>query len=228
MQEENYQKILKSKAITEIPISTGDMVEIYSKKDFEKRGQWSIPKKVLSVDQNARIVTVAGKNGKSMNVAFEDLRQPVLENQFDQIVQSAIDNIDENNEKAIENLENQNGQDNTTINQETQQPETQQPEPEYSNSDFENISNSDMIPNVGDKVEVYWPLDNTYYPGTIESEQEDGKLSVAYDDGDMEILNFSTETWKYQINNNNSSLKVKSIEQDVLKKWKSILGTNSL
>lgn len=55
--------ILKSKAITEVPINTGDTVEIYSKKDFDKRGQWPVTKKILKVDQNARIITVAGKMG---------------------------------------------------------------------------------------------------------------------------------------------------------------------
>lgn len=119
-----------------------------------------------------------------MNEAFEDIRKPVLENQFDQLVQSALDTIEENSTDAIEHLTDQNDT-NQIVSIEVQHSQGGS----SSNVDFENSGISDIIPHVGDKIEVYWPLENKYYPGTVEAKQDDGKLSVAYDDGDMETSN---------------------------------------
>lgn len=39
--------IMRSKALTEVPVAIGDSVEIFQKKEKEKRGKWSQPKTVL-------------------------------------------------------------------------------------------------------------------------------------------------------------------------------------
>lgn len=38
------------------------------------------------------------------------------------------------------------------------------------------------IAHVGDKIEVYWPLDNQYYPETVAPVNEDGHYIVKYAD----------------------------------------------
>lgn len=55
-------------------------------------------------------------------------------------------------------------------------------------------SQTSLKPNTRDKVEVYWPLDNEYYPGII-TEEQDKNQTVVNDDGGIETLNFCNETW---------------------------------
>ncbi|KAK3280391.1 hypothetical protein CYMTET_11761 [Cymbomonas tetramitiformis] len=40
----------------------------------------------------------------------------------------------------------------------------------------------------GDKVEIFWPEDREWYPGTMGDTDEDGKTTIKYDDGDVETL----------------------------------------
>lgn len=51
-------------------------------------------------------------------------------------------------------------------------------------------------PKIGDKIEVFWPLDNEYFPGVI-AEEQNGSQTVVYDDGGIETLDFGRETWCY-------------------------------
>ncbi len=68
-------------------------------------------------------------------------------------------------------------------------------------------------PKKSDRVEVYWPLDKTYYPGTIIScDSEKGKYEVQYDDGDHENLNLSSE--------NGGSCRIKQNSVLPSKRWK--------
>ncbi|XP_028799119.1 uncharacterized protein LOC114754513 isoform X2 [Neltuma alba] len=50
---------------------------------------------------------------------------------------------------------------------------------------------------VGSRVKVWWPDDREYYNGTVESfDSAKKKHKVAYDDGDIEILNLRKEKWE--------------------------------
>ncbi len=50
------------------------------------------------------------------------------------------------------------------------------------------------LPHVNERVEVYWPKYEKYYPGTIVSiDDKSKKRHILYDDGDEEILDFSKE-----------------------------------
>lgn len=69
--------ILKSKDLHKVPLSVGDIVEIYQKHKNEKRGKWSEAKPILSVDKPARVIKVPGKNDREITVAFEDTRAPL-------------------------------------------------------------------------------------------------------------------------------------------------------
>lgn len=56
--------ILKSKSSEEIHITPGDLVEVYTVTEMNKMRVWSEPKIVLSIDKDARTVTVPAKGGK--------------------------------------------------------------------------------------------------------------------------------------------------------------------
>ncbi|XP_021776134.1 uncharacterized protein LOC110739961 isoform X1 [Chenopodium quinoa] len=51
---------------------------------------------------------------------------------------------------------------------------------------------------VGCRIKVWWPLDRSYYEGTISSfDAFTKKHKVEYDDGDEEVLNLRTEQWEF-------------------------------
>ena len=58
-------------------------------------------------------------------------------------------------------------------------------------------SRDDPVPPVGTSIEVYWPDDDQYYTGTVESFDVDTLLhQIAYDDGDVEHLNMVNEVYR--------------------------------
>lgn len=66
-------------------------------------------------------------------------------------------------------------------------------------------------PAVGDKVEMFWPHDNEFYPGII-AEEQSGSQTVVYNAGSIETLNFGNETCRYA-----SSAKLLSINASSIK-----------
>lgn len=51
---------------------------------------------------------------------------------------------------------------------------------------------------VGQSIEVYWPLDDKFYAGNVESYNNGSrKWSISYNEGDKETLNLAEETWRY-------------------------------
>lgn len=62
----------------------------------------------------------------------------------------------------------------------------------------------DMCPSIGDMVEIYWPVDNRYYSGMISHfNSTTHQHRIVYDDGDVEQVNLSQETWRYFDRNKN-------------------------
>lgn len=48
-----------------------------------------------------------------------------------------------------------------------------------------NVIKPKAIPHVCNKIEVYWPHDAQYYPGTVKSiSEEDNIHEILYEDGD--------------------------------------------
>lgn len=83
-----------------------------------------------------------------------------------------------------------------------------------------NANHTSTQPEVGDKIEIYWPLDNAFYPGSVVGKQDNHK-TVVYDDGGIEKLDFTNETWRFESTAvlsaySSSSFKVQSVMQDVL------------
>ena len=52
-------------------------------------------------------------------------------------------------------------------------------------------------PQVGDTIEVFWPLDMNYYQGTVTDISDSGYHTVSYDDGDTEALLINNENWRF-------------------------------
>lgn len=74
----------------------------------------------------------------------------------------------------------------------------------------------------GDQISVLWPLDQKYYPGTVHSAEDDGRVNLHYDDGDTECLDMKKEVWKLtntlasSSSQSSSVLQVTSTEESVL------------
>ncbi|KAI5670934.1 hypothetical protein M9H77_11298 [Catharanthus roseus] len=50
---------------------------------------------------------------------------------------------------------------------------------------------------VGCKIKVWWPMDQKYYEGLVDSfDLSTMKHKILYDDGDEEILNLMGEDWE--------------------------------
>lgn len=63
-------KILRRKAIKTPRIRVGDLVQIFLKKQNEKRGKWSEAKPVLKFHVSSETVTVSGKSGRYQQAAL--------------------------------------------------------------------------------------------------------------------------------------------------------------
>lgn len=50
--------------------------------------------------------------------------------------------------------------------------------------------------NVGDRLEIYWPLDRKYYPGHVAALLPNSHFRIIYDDGDSETLFLAKEKWR--------------------------------
>lgn len=51
-------------------------------------------------------------------------------------------------------------------------------DPEYSEQ-----SNSSEIPEAGERVEVLWPFDQTFFPGHVDSVTNNGSHNIVYEEG---------------------------------------------
>lgn len=56
---------------------------------------------------------------------------------------------------------------------------------------------ANVEPSVCDSKAVFWPFDDHFYPGTLNSAKKDGRLNIHYDDGQTEGLEFLNGVWKF-------------------------------
>ena len=189
--------ILKSKATKEIPIQVSELVEVYQKKQHEKRGKWSVPKPVILVDQAARSVTVPASNNRVLTIALENIRAAIPQDSLASTVQLGIDELDQ----VIDELLTKTGDEENDAALDRDCVESNTPATSHqSENDFAADFSSDkcnVLPVVGDRISIYWSDDNEYYPGVIQSENNDGHLNVQYDDGDEKCLDMNNEKWKF-------------------------------
>ena len=185
-------KMLRSKTFDEPPISIGDMVEIYIKKQNEKRSKWSGPKPVLKFDPVSGTVTVPGQNGRQVCAAIEDVRISVANSKLSRKIQVSLDMMDKLLEEEIGAIE-------TEVDEEEQNSNT------TALIDATDMDIADEGPfetdtdlKVGAAIEVYWPLEEEFFPGTVSAYDAFNKIhTVSYNDGDVEELDMSKEDWRY-------------------------------
>ena len=59
------------------------------------------------------------------------------------------------------------------------------------------MATSGEMPAIGDRVEVYWSGDKKYYAGRITAVNDgNGRHTITYDDGDVELLDLGKERWR--------------------------------
>lgn len=190
----NLTKILRSKAISDISIAPGDLVEVYVKDGKSKRGSWSSPKTVLQFYPSSWTVTVPDANGKTMRAAIEDVRFAVEEDSFASIVRDGNDKLTE----EVDNLLLPTSHDIAPILQEDEKQDSSKETPEQYVERMNYVSDDTVVPALGDSIDVYWPLDNQFYPGTVSNIHPDNSYTISYDDGESETLpDMTRETWRF-------------------------------
>lgn len=131
--------ILKSKATIDKQVSVGDMIEIYSQTGMNKRGTWSTPKIILSIDHDARSVTIPAKGGKMAIFALEDIILALPVDSLTQHVQDVLDAIDE----VINEYTNIDGNINDNMNS-SEQNDTFQELVESNDAEFSRLGHKNM------------------------------------------------------------------------------------
>ena len=178
--------MLRSQVSKDICVNAGDLVQVYIQKDKEKKGKWSSPRTVLKIDKDSGIVTVPGSTGRPSSFAVEDVRLAVIDDDFAKHISETNDQLSDILEDALEAAVQAENSDNITNEVST----------EYV-PDFDHDGEPVSSPSVGDRVEVYWPVDDMYYPGVVGEITTDGNHVVNYDDGDSETLELTNEQWRH-------------------------------
>lgn len=129
-------------------------------------------KKIIKIEKEGRNVFVPAKLGRTICSAYEDVRKVVGENEFSKTISKALHNIDEQMELDMENETKSDSQESN---------DHENAKDSDNEEGFEN-SNEMSLLLIGENLEIYWPLDLQYYPGTVHS-VEDGKYKISYDDG---------------------------------------------
>lgn len=88
-----------------------------------------------------------------------------------------------------------------------------------------------ILPKVGGRISVYWPLEHQYFPGAVHAISQDGQLVVLYDDEVAEPWDLQKEHWQFSsaasiVNTHPSgfTLSLQSNVQDVLSEMYIALG----
>lgn len=164
---------------------------------MDKKFIWWTPKLVLEIDNDYSSVILPGKAGKRLTVVIEDVRKKIPEESFSNSVQQDIKSIDEKiEEKAPET--------NEIVTENVEEGNEKCAAGEKEDADFSGISevpapgNGNETVNRGERIEVYWPIDKTSYPGLVQTLRRDRWMPIQYDDGEVERLNMENELWQRQ------------------------------
>lgn len=159
------------------------MVQVYLKDEKAKRGVWSSPGIILSLNQEAGFVVVPGRSRKRIDLAFEDTRAVQDGCNLYNLVRSAIDELDEYVSELLE------------VFAECATPPSDVPENivESAEGVFDFSSEPPVRPDTGDRVEVFWPDGNQYYAGAVTKVCDDGEFVAVYEHDGKEVLNMSDE-----------------------------------
>lgn len=170
--------ILRSKVTKDSIVKQGDLVQVFCKLQNAKRSKGLTPRNVTSVDKDTGAITVPGARGKPISAAIEDVRIAVSDDELCQTVLESVDEFQEPIGMELDKFE-----------------EGIEKEADAENRDDANYVISDeppLLPQLGDHLDVYWPLDNKFYPGKVISVLNN-EYTIQYDDGDQEKLNLTEE-----------------------------------
>lgn len=117
-----------------------------------------------------------------MSASFDYIRPALPADSFGQMVQEAIDVMDRELNEIADNTPDDPSE---SIEDDTAK--------EKKDEEDEDIS---ILPSVGERIDVLWPLHNTYF-SEIVSEIPERMHKIEYDDGDEETLAMSNETWRF-------------------------------
>lgn len=81
-------------------------MQIFIDDGKNKRGFWTSPRKVLSIENDAAMITVPRRAGETVSAAKEDARAALDESQFTSSIQESIDELDFNLTTEICHLKN--------------------------------------------------------------------------------------------------------------------------
>lgn len=98
-------RIIRSKNITDLKISVGDLVEVFIKHANEKRGKMISLRLSLPIDHLFGTFAVPVSSGRTMNASFEDLRPSLGRDSFTLIVQEIIDTTDRESGSVLDDFE---------------------------------------------------------------------------------------------------------------------------
>lgn len=93
--------ILRSILTQEVIVVPDDMVEVFTKTGMNNRGISLDPNVVLSVDSEARTVTIP-KNWEKRIISFEDVRFAIPEDSFSKTIEHDLDSVEDT---FLENLD---------------------------------------------------------------------------------------------------------------------------
>lgn len=212
-------KILPSKSTADPKVQPGDLVQVFVRKEKEKRGKWLSARAVLSTDVTAGSVTVPDSNGKNITAAVEDTRHAIVDDDLAASVVESIDLISDSIDDFVSCLDDKNSQ-LDEVGESTNDGKV--PDDEHAADD------RFVLPSVGNRLEVFWPIDQSFYPGTVSAVDADGH-HISYDDGDEEVLKLNDEVWRVLPAKNASFplTQLDSTEQDVLKDLFETFGNKS-
>lgn len=97
-------KTLKSRAITEHGLMVADLVQVFIKKQIDKRGKRSTSNPILSFHRPSGTVSVPGKRGHVIKAAIEDVRPALKSDTLACAIQDTIDHMDSNLDKIINDV----------------------------------------------------------------------------------------------------------------------------
>lgn len=128
---------------------------------------------------------MAGTSRKTITTAIEDTRHAIVDDEYAAAVIESTDVIKDAIKETIAET-TPKAQHNTDVCH----------APHCTPFDVKHANDTDSVmPQPGDRLEVYWPLDAAYYPGTITTVDDTGP-HVQYDDGDSEKLRLDSKEWR--------------------------------
>lgn len=197
---------------------------MYLPGDNGKFGKWLTPRTVLSFDKSSGVVKVPGKTSKTISVAVEDVGITPIEDEFAHHICETKDQLTKSIDELISMPVEINSND-SSISENSNSIEKSTSENFDDSDGFDQNDEPILAPSVGDRIEVFWPIDDQLYPCTVGSITDDRLHVINYDYGDNETLSFKDENWRSEdtITVNMTTLKsnIHAVLQDML----SVFGT---